>query len=258
MFRKPRTQRDFMKSVFGSMPPGASDQSLGKPQPPLELPHAPDAVTTRLPTPQAGVIQRTDVYDCIRHRRSRRHFGPEALTLDQLSFLLWATQGVDEVLGENYATLRPSPSGGARHPFETYLAVSRVIGLEPGLYRYLPLSHQLLHLGGRESLREEIAEAVFGQRFVADGALVFFWACVPYRGEWRYTEAAHKVMLLDAGHLCQNLYIACEAIGAGTTAVGAYDQDAADKLLGLDGEDEFVVYLAPVGIPAGNGDGESG
>jgi SagB-type dehydrogenase family enzyme len=65
--------------------------------------------------------------------------------------------------------------------------------------------------------------------------------------EWRYGLAAHKVIALDAGHVCQNLYLACEAIGAGTCAIGAYDQDALDALLEVDGRDEFAVYLAPVG-----------
>ena len=65
--------------------------------------------------------------------------------------------------------------------------------------------------------------------------------------EWRYGLAAHRAILLDAGHVCQNLYLACEAIEAGTCAVGAYDQEAMDRLLGLDGEEELVIYLAPVG-----------
>jgi SagB-type dehydrogenase family enzyme len=65
--------------------------------------------------------------------------------------------------------------------------------------------------------------------------------------EWRYDVAAHKVIAIDAGHVCQNLYLACEAIGAGTCAIAAYDQEAVDGLLRIDGKDEFAVYLAPVG-----------
>ena len=65
--------------------------------------------------------------------------------------------------------------------------------------------------------------------------------------EWRYSLAAHKVIAIDAGHLCQNLYLACGAMDAGTCAVAAYDQEELDALLRLDGEEEFVIYLAPVG-----------
>ena len=67
------------------------------------------------------------------------------------------------------------------------------------------------------------------------------------RLQWRYGAASHKVIALDAGHVCQNLYLACEAIGAGTCAVAAYHQQKLDELLRLDGRDEFVIYLAPVG-----------
>jgi len=69
--------------------------------------------------------------------------------------------------------------------------------------------------------------------------------------EWRYGLAAHKLIALDAGHVCQNLYLACEALGAGACAIAAYDQEAVDRLLGVDGREEFVVYLAPAGkLPA--------
>ena len=78
-------------------------------------------------------------------------------------------------------------------------------------------------------------------------AVTFIWTAVPYRMEWRYSLAAHKVIALDAGHVCQNLYLACEAVGAGTCAIAAYDQQELDELLGLDGDTEFAVYLAPVG-----------
>ncbi len=70
---------------------------------------------------------------------------------------------------------------------------------------------------------------------------------MPYRAEWRYNIASHKAMLLDAGHICQNLYLACESIEAGTCAIAAYDQEKVDALLGLDGENEFSVYLSPAG-----------
>ena len=77
--------------------------------------------------------------------------------------------------------------------------------------------------------------------------LIDFSATDQNRVEWRYGLAAHKVIALDAGHVCQNLYVACQAIEAGTCATAAYDQEAMDALLGLDGEDEFTIYVAPVG-----------
>ena len=242
-----RANRAFMKSNFGSLPGGQSDQSKGLPEPPLEIPLPAGVETKSLPKPDGAVLQKRGLFDCLKGRRSRRRWTQQWLSQEELSFLLWATQGVEEVLGDGYATIRTVPSGGARHPFETYLVVNRVEGLLPGVYRYLPLTHSVAFLFGDAALREGVLGATFGQKFVADAAVVFFWSCVPYRGEWRYTVAAHKVMLLDAGHVCQNLYLACEAIGCGTCAIGAYDQEAVDALLRLDGDEEFVVYLAPVG-----------
>ena len=252
-----RSNREFMKSVFASLPTGMSDQSKGVEEPPLGLPPDPGAKLVALPKPDRRILSQDSVYACMEKRRSRRRWTKESLSLEELSFLLWATQGVEEILGDGYATLRVVPSGGARHAFETYLIVNRVKELDPGVYRYLPLTHQpggqlapeLVFLFAADNLPEKISRATFGQKFVADGAVVFLWSCIPYRGEWRYTVAAHKLMLLDAGHVCQNLYLGCEAIGAGTCAVGAYDQEAVDALLKLDGEDEFVISLAPVGRP---------
>ena len=119
-------------------------------------------------------------------------------------------------------------------------------GLAPGLYRYLPLQHQLYLVKAEEGLAAAIDAACFEQ-YVLNSAVTFLWTALPGRTEWRYAILAHRVILMDAGHLCQNLYLACEAIGAGTCAIGAYDQERLDALLGVDGEDEFVIYLAPVG-----------
>jgi SagB-type dehydrogenase family enzyme len=187
-----------------------------------------------------------ELASAIRRRRSHRSFSDRPLSLEELSFLLWATQGLRERLGAGTA-LRTVPSAGARHALETYLCVLNVTGLEPGFYRYLPLEHQLLvEFPGNEPGRM-LADAAFGQEFLARAPVTFIWSAIPYRMEWRYGLAAHKVIALDAGHVCQNLYLACEAIGAGTCAIAAYDQEAMDALLRLDGKDEFVIYLAPVG-----------
>lgn len=247
MDERTRANREILKSNFPQLRQMKSDQDLQLPQPPLEKPAPADAELIHLPAVDPAVLTERDVYCCLRRRRSRRTFNGGSLTLGQLAFLLWATQGVQRVFGKNYSTFRPVPSGGARHPFETYLIVNRVEGLRPGIYRYLPLSHRLeLHVAD-EALGARVLTACAGQTFIVESAVVFAWSCIPYRSEWRYHIGAAKLMLIDAGHLCQNLYLACEAIGCGTCAVADYDQELFDRLLGLDGVDEFVVYLAPVG-----------
>ncbi len=77
--------------------------------------------------------------------------------------------------------------------------------------------------------------------------MTFIWTVIPYRTEWRYSMLSPKIIAQDSGHLCQNLYLASEAIGAGTCAIGAYDQSKIDPILGVDGEEEFTIYMAPVG-----------
>lgn len=242
-----KNQRSWLKSNFNEWDDIKSDQDMKLPQPPLEKPYDKGGEIIDLPEVDGHTLAKTNILDIINGRRSSRKYTNEAVSLEELSFLLWCTQGVKKVTANNYATLRTVPSAGARHPFETYLIVNNVEGLDKGVYRYLSLTHKLLFLYDDENLEENVISAAMGQPFVGKCAVTFMWSCIPYRGEWRYNVSAHKTMLLDAGHICQNLYIACEAIGCGTCAIGAYDQVLSDKLLGLDGEDEFVVYMAPVG-----------
>jgi SagB-type dehydrogenase family enzyme len=224
-----------------------TDQSRGVPPPPLEKPSPADALRFELPPvgKWAGVGA-LELTTAMGNRQSRRSFTPQPLTPEELSFLLWATQGVRQQLAPG-AVLRTVPSAGNRHALETYLAVLRINGLESGIYRYLPLEHQLLHLRKEDQMPRKLTEATLGQAFVERAAVVFIWTAIPYRMEWRYGLAAHKVIALDAGHVCQNLYLACEAIGAGTCAVAAYHQQWMDQLVQVDGKDEFTIYLAPVG-----------
>ncbi len=224
-----------------------TDQSRGLPPPPAEKPFDPQARRIALPGPEEWPgIAPCDLRAAIAGRKSQRKFRSEPLTLEELAFLLWATQGVRHK--ENPARVyRTVPSAGCRHALETYLAVLNVEGLDPAVYRYLPLEHELLFEFAVEDLGDRVAAAALGQTFVGRGAVTFIWTALPYRMEWRYGLAAHKVMAIDVGHVCQNLYLACAAVGAGTCAIAAYHQPAMDELLRLDGQEEFVVYLAPVG-----------
>ena len=224
-----------------------TDQHRGVPAPPLEKPFDPQARRVRLPAPQEWTgIAPCDLRAAIAGRQSHRKFRPEPLSLEELAFLLWATQGLRRPAGPGSA-YRTVPSAGCRHALETYLAVFNVAGLEEGVYRYLPVEHELLFEFAEEDLADQVAAAALGQTFCGRCAVNFIWTTIPYRMEWRYGLAAHKVIALDAGHVCQNLYLACAAVGAGTCAIAAYHQEAMDQLLRLDGEEEFVVYLAPVG-----------
>lgn len=195
-----------------------------------------------------------NILELINARESRRQYADRALSLTELSFLLYCTQGVRRFAGhKNPVTFRNVPSAGSRHSFETYLFISRVEGIEKGIYHYLPGTHELELWEDRSDYEADLAQALCGQSFAASAPVLFVWAAIPYRMEWRYGQKAAKYILLDAGHVCENLYLACEAVGCGACAIGAYDQDCLDELLGFppgpSGEQLYQcgVYMAAVG-----------
>lgn len=238
--------RSVMKANLKEETDWFSDQMKGIAMPPSQKAVEPAAELIPLPKPDTVALQKADIMACIADRKSRRKFNEESLTLAELSYLLWATQGVrfGQPTGRHYRTV---PSAGSRHSFETYLVVQHVEGVQPGIYRYLPFDHQLLFLFTADNLPEKMNDLAYRQPFVGNSAVCFIWSSIPYRMEWRYGFRSERVILMDVGHVCQNLYLAAESLGCGTCGVAAYNQDELDKFLGLDGKDEFVIYLAPVG-----------
>jgi SagB-type dehydrogenase family enzyme len=237
--------RSFLKdSIRKGIDFSKTDQHRGIAPPPIEKPY-PNAAR-RIDLPQFKDLGKFDLKSAIRNRESRRSYSAEPMTIEELSFLLWATQGIRQKL-DRYHVLRTVPSAGCRHALETYLCVLNIRELAQGIYRYLPLEHQLLFEFTKENLKGKIVQAVLDQPYPGEAAVTFIWTAIPYRMEWRYGIAAHKVIAIDAGHVCQNLYLACEAIGAGTCAIAAYDQEGMDELLRIDGQDESTIYLASVG-----------
>jgi SagB-type dehydrogenase family enzyme len=230
---------------FSAFESTETDQKKGLPFPPPQKPCPPGAVLVDLVSPARFNFCGLSVQEAIQNRQSRRQYSQDPLSLEELSFLCWSVQGMREVLFNGRVTRRTVPSGGARHPFETYIAVLRVEGLQMGLYRYLPFDHRLVVEFLDPNLPERLSQSC--NSFAGASAATFIWTALPYRTAWRYAGMAEKLILQDSGHLCQNLYLACEAIGAGTCAVSAYNQVEMDRLLGVDGEEELTVYSAPVG-----------
>ncbi len=208
--------------------------------PPYEKGYPEDSLLIDLVPFEEITIGSRPVFETILKRRSRRRYTGDSLNLMDLSYLLLSTQGI---IKPTRPMFRTSPSAGARHALETYLYIENVTGTKNGLYRYLPIEHKLLWIGTKP--REKLTQALAGQDF--HPAVTFIWTVVPYRIEWRYTNAVEKLALLDVGHICQNLYIACEAAGMGTCAIGAYIQEELDNFISVDGKEEFSIYASPVG-----------
>lgn len=243
-------RRVFLRGYQGDWRPN-TDDARGIPAPPIEKPYPAEGHRIDLVKPENFTVGGKRVVDAIRDRRSHREFSAESFTLEELSYLLWATQGISKIerdeSGKIVAQFRTVPSGGARHPFETYLIVNRVKGLVPGLYRYLPVEHQLFVMHEDAGLAAKTTSACYGQAFTGNAAVMFIWSAIPYRTEWHYGCIAQKLVAVEAGHVCQNLYLAVDSIHGGACALLGYNQSRLDALIGVDGKDEFVVYLAAAG-----------
>lgn len=223
-----------------------SEQDRGLPQPPLELAYLGPNPLVDLPEPAGLDLGRVDLRQALEGRRTVRKYSQSPLSLAELSFLLWCTQGVKEVTARP-ATRRLVPSAGGRHAFETYLLINRVEGVAPGLYRFLAIEHKLVALSTAAEMPGQIEEACLRQDHVGGSAVTFFWTCVFARMRWRYGERGYRYLFLDAGHVCQNLYLAAGSIACGVCAIGAFDDVRLNRALELDGVDHFAVYGATVG-----------
>ncbi|NLW17985.1 MAG: SagB/ThcOx family dehydrogenase, partial [Firmicutes bacterium] len=183
---------------------GESDQDKGLPQPPLAW-GAEGGELIELPGPETIEVPALDITDAFEQRKTWRKYTQTPLSLSELAYLLWQTQGVRKVTNRP-ATMRTVPSAGARHPFETFLLVNRVSGLRPGLYRYLALEHKLAVVNLDAHISQRIEEDCGEQPYVGNSAVTFIWVADIYRSVYRYQDRAYRYVFLDAGHVCQNLF----------------------------------------------------
>jgi SagB-type dehydrogenase family enzyme len=182
-------------------------------------------------------------------RRSKRNFLSDALTLDDLGFLLWATQGITaEMPGYQ---LRTAPSAGALYPIETYLVVRAVEGLPEGIYHLDVRGFRLEQLK-EGSFCDKAWESAHQQEMVRLAAVNFFWSARLERCVCKYFERAYRYIYEDVGHISQNLQLAATALDSvGAAVIGAYLDDLACNLLDLDIAEEPVVMMGSVGKVTG-------
>ncbi len=201
-----------------------------------------------IPLPEPELGGNVDLWEALRHRRSRRSYNHAvALRSEVLAALLWATQGISAGKGE--ILFRTAPSAGALYPVETYLSVRAVETLQPGLYHFRP-EHFDLELLKKGDHSRELTAAALAQNMVQQAQVTFIWSAIVARALWKYEDRAYRYIYLDAGHIAQNLYLAGEALGLGVCAIGALFDDEINGLFDLDGTDETIVYMATVGVRA--------
>ncbi len=239
---------DAFQQASSSARVSLTPEELGEPFPQYLVQPDPALPQVQLPDPTLFAPPQNDFEQLALSRRSHRRYDNEAiLSLAELGYLLRMTQGLRDGSQSQKLTRRYVPSAGSRHPFETYLAVQQVEGLEPGIYHYLPAQHALeVWESGTEALRAAHS-TTYNQKQVLNSAVTFFWVAEVYRTSWRYGMRAYRYLYLDAGHVCQNLYLAAESIGYGVCAIAAFDDELADTVFELDGKERFTAYMASVG-----------
>lgn len=217
-------------------------------RPPLPGREDPRAHFERLPRPRQlfGSLD-----DTLRARLSCRAFTEDAVGLAELATLLWAGYGLHGRVDAGPLELpaRMAPSGGGLHPLELYVLARAVDGLDPGVHHYVPLHH------GLESVRAGLVPhrlttyLFMGQPYAADAAAVIIVTGVPGRSLWKYGDRGYRYLLMEAGHVAQNVNLAGAGLDLGTCNLGGFFDDEVAGLLRLDVEEEFPVYAIAVGRP---------
>ncbi len=177
-------------------------------------------------------------------RKSVREYSKTQLTIQELSYLLWATDGVSHS-GHGYE-FRTAPSAGALYPVETYIVANRFSDLPQGVYHYSVKKHALEEIDEGD-YSERIASAALDQPMCAGAPVVFIWTAVFERAKWKYKQRAYRYVYLDAGHMAGNLALAAASMGLGSCQVAALYDEEVNKILGVDGADESVIYMSVVG-----------
>ena len=191
-----------------------------------------------LPAPRtSGTIP---VEQALAARRSVREYADSPLDIAGLSQLLWAAQGITGTGG-----LRTAPSAGALYPLEIYAVCGNVTGLSPGVYRYIPDSHALEPVIGRD-VRDDLYLAALQQAPVRDAPAVIVIAADYDRTTCKYGERGIRYVHMEAGHASENIYLQAYALRLGTVTIGAFDDNGVRSVLGLP-QNQTPLYLMPVG-----------
>ena len=191
-----------------------------------------------LPEPRKSVG--ISVEEALLERRSIRNYKDEAMTLTEVSQLLWAAQGITHPGG-----YRTAPSAGALYPLEVYVVAGNVDGLLPGIYKYRPQGHELEKVAEGD-VRGELCAAALDQECIEDGAVVLVFAAVYERTTGKYGERGVRYVHMEVGHAAQNVHLQAVSQGLGTVVVGAFDDGGVEKLLQMQ-DDERALCIMPVG-----------
>ena len=178
------------------------------------------------------------------NRRSRRRYYRAKITLEELSGLLWASDGVN--LETNGLFFRTAPSAGALYPIYIYFIADNVEGIEDGLYVYLPEKNSVGLLKEGNFRKERLNFSPQGD-IISKAPVVLMLVSFFDRVTWKYLDRGYRFAYIEAGNISQNIYLVCEAYKFSTVAIGAFYDTYVNSLLELSGREEGVILIHPIG-----------
>ena len=201
-------------------------------------PRCENSVQIKLPQPK--YTSTVSVEKALLERRSVRSFKNEPLTVEEISQLLWAAQGITNERG-----YRTAPSAGALYPLEVYIVAGNVSGLADGIYRYVPDGHELMRIQKGDK-RAELCNAALMQSFIRECPINIVFSAVYERITGKYGERGIRYAQIEVGHAGQNVYLQAVSLNLGTVAVGAFVDSEVKKVMGMK-DGEYPLYIMPVG-----------
>lgn len=216
------------------------------PEPPSEQVVPEDAKIITLPDPKKLKIPGVSVQEAIENWEPVVYFSRTSITMNDLSFLLWCTQG-ERPIDASPAPIRNVPSSGNRHPVDTYFVAGEVEGLPTGLYRYLPKTHQVISIREDSDIPFAMGTASMDFKVITRAAVTFLWVAVPYRSVWALGNRGYRSVLLETGHICQALMMASACIGCDVHPIDLFHDQMVIQLADLEPETQWPVYIAAVG-----------
>ena len=202
----------------------------------------PGAKKIKLPRPS---FEGSPVERVIRERKSVRSFSDRTVSLEHLAQLLLSADGLTHKLGQY--DLRAAPSGGALYPVEIYVIVTNVENLDMGLYHF-QAADSSLELVKTGHFNREIHEAANEQQSVGSSPLTVILTSRFERSTRKYADRGYRYIYMEAGAICENIYLQAGSLGMGTVAVGAFNDRSVNELLEIDGAEEAALLIMPVGF----------
>jgi SagB-type dehydrogenase family enzyme len=218
-----------------------TDLLRSKPKLPPLYKKYPESKQVPLPKPDyRGMV----LEDAIKKRRSVREYSSRPLELYQVSQILFAGQGLTGTL--HGRPVRSAPSAGALYPFEVYVIVNNVEGLQKGIYHYSVI-HHALELIRSGDFKSDITSAGLKQEMLGESGVTIVLTAIFDRTRHKYGERGLRYIYMEGGHISQNISLQAVSLGLGSVSVGAFLDKKVNSLIGVDGRKEAAIYLHSVG-----------